>query len=206
MNFDPTHSEQKEHTIIPHPIAPFSTRILSFLLDVILVIALLVTVLGKFVLPAKYPQEMHKMEMIISQYAAEIEQQAAQNEKTPALPEFPDEIQEMMHFIQTFTLVFVWLYFALSEILLQGSSLGKKIFRLRVLSTRTGEPISLLESIIRGGFKAMTLLSFFPLLTASYIIFFFNKNRLAGHDYLCRSIVVEDLVLSLDNIDQPATN
>jgi len=87
----------------------------------------------------------------------------------------------------------IWLYFALGEAFFGGSSLGKRICRIRSVSTVTLGAPPLMAGIVRGGLKTLTLYLFFPLaMIATLAALFFNKRRQMGHDLMSRTVVIDE--------------
>jgi uncharacterized RDD family membrane protein YckC len=93
-----------------------------------------------------------------------------------------------------------WLYFAIGEAFFAGSSLGKRICRIRSISTVTLGPPPILAGIIRGGLKTVTLFWLFPIaFAATFIALFFNKRRQLGHDLCARTVVVDEKYANLQS-------
>ncbi|HCR37352.1 MAG TPA: hypothetical protein DIU37_04295 [Opitutae bacterium] len=172
--------------------ARLGMRVLAFLLDIILAIAIIVLLLNKVVLPSQYGPELKELDTALSTYSTQLEDARKTGAKPPTF-EISPKAKEMLEFTRMFIVGSFWVYFLVNAIATQGSSLGKRVFRLRVISIQTLEPLGFLESGVRSGIKAMTLCLLFPLLLTNYLIAFCNKRRLTGHDYLCRSIVIEDI-------------
>lgn len=172
--------------------ARLGMRVAAFMLDVVLALAIIFLLLNKVFLPIHYGPELKEINSALTQYSTDIE--TARQNKTPTPTfELSDEAQEMLDFTRTFIIGSFWVYFFLNSLCTKGSSLGKRVFRLRVISTQTFESLGIFDSAVRSGLKSITLCVFFPLLMVSYVIAFFNARRLAGHDYLCKSIVIEDV-------------
>jgi uncharacterized RDD family membrane protein YckC len=85
-----------------------------------------------------------------------------------------------------FTLV---VYFTASEMMLGGTTLGKKVFGLRAARLGAGEPPRLLESLCRNTLKTTCLIAWFPLVFGDALPILFHPSRRATHDYLARTIV-----------------
>ena len=83
-------------------------------------------------------------------------------------------------------------YWITTDRLLQGSTLGKMIFFLRAVDYRTGLPCSLAGCIIRAFSKTLPMLHFF--LYLSYFMAFFGNRRMAGHDFISKTMVTQDPV------------
>ncbi|OIO59332.1 MAG: hypothetical protein COZ46_02710 [Verrucomicrobia bacterium CG_4_10_14_3_um_filter_43_23] len=166
-------------------------RFIAFVLDVLLIAMLTVTLLWVFIIPEHYASEFQEFQKALEQFndkvaAGEASRFAASNIKLTS------QAQEMVQFMQGFVIMMFWFYFALSELLMKGGSLGKKIFSLRVISLKTMNPPSFFDTFLRSGLKTMALLTLFPVLLASYAIYLFTRERRAGHDYLARTVVIED--------------
>lgn len=104
-----------------------------------------------------------------------------------------------MMYAQTLTLLFFWMYFAISEAFFSGYTFGKSICRLRTISVITLQKPFFFASIARAGLKAFAVLSPFILIaTLSFLLF--NRRRQMGHDLLCNTAVVDERYLS--SVDQ----
>lgn len=172
--------------------ARLGMRVAAFLLDIVLALAIIFLLLNKIFLPMHYGPALREVNTALGQYSSDLE--TARHNKSPAPTfELSEDAQAMLEFTRTFIVGSFWVYFFLNTLFTQGSSLGKRVFRLRVISTQTFEPLGIFDSAVRSGLKAITLCVLFPLLISSYLIAFFNARRLAGHDFLCRSIVIEDV-------------
>lgn len=172
--------------------ARLGMRVAAFILDVVLALAIIFLLLNKVFLPIHYGPELKEINGALRQYSSDLE--TARQNQTPAPTfELSDNAQDMIDFTRTFIVGGFWIYFFFNSLFTRGSSLGKRVFRLRVISTQTFEPLGIFDSAVRSGLKSITLCVLFPLLMFSYVIAFFNARRLAGHDYLCRSIVIEDV-------------
>ncbi len=138
-------------------------------------------------MPNKYPKEVQDFNHELQLYTKEIS--AGNKDYKPVLS---DEVQNMVAFIQVFLIGAFSVYFLCNEILFRGGSLGKKVFSIRVIDIRTTEAPTWVWSLMRALIKTFTLASFFPiLLVINYLIPFFNKHRLAGHDYICKTVVID---------------
>lgn len=84
--------------------------------------------------------------------------------------------------------VVIFFYFVFFEIILNGQTIGKKIFKLKVLK-ETGEPISLTESVIRNFTRILHMIPFLYLIDLIFILLTKKYKRLG--DYLANTIVVK---------------
>lgn len=189
----------------PPPIpARLFYRCVAFTLDVVLIGAFVLMLLQTYLIPTHIPNaEKEFLEFI------ETFQQYQEEGKELSYTDVSPTINKLMGYMFGTFIISYWLYFMMTEWLMRGSSLGKKVFSLRVVSHKpNAPPPSFLESIIRSGIKTLSLLacmvlpSIFALnplafLAANYFIVFFNTHRKAGHDYICRTYVVGPTHLSL---------
>lgn len=159
------------------------SRIIAFFLDLTLVGAFSLMLLTIFIIPQKYPGTLQELWHLSSNPEKTQEQQLAK---------MSTSLKEMIQTSQTIIVLIFWAYFTLSEILLAGSSLGKMIFKIRVVNTATLEPPSLFDSILRSGLKTFSLLAWFPIFTLNFFLMFFTKKAQAGHDLLIRTIVIQN--------------
>lgn len=166
-------------------------RIIAFLLDVVLVTLIALVITFQFWLPNNYPESW-------STFMDKVETLQSSEESLQGM-ELTAQEQDMFIYGEMVILLVFWFYFFGSELLFKGSSLGKKVFQLRVVSWQRQETLNFWESMIRAFAKTVTLLVLFPFLQVSYLLAFFTRKRQAGHDYICRSCVIEDF--SLENID-----
>ena len=175
----------KKNSEIAIEIAPYWQRACAFILDVVLVSALASLCLNKFILPEKFPGALDAMTLYVQQLA-----QAVQSKTSIEEIKVAPNVQEAAVFVQAFLYFLFWTYFASSEILLKGSSLGKRVFRLQVVNMYTAKPLGLFEVLVRSGIKGLTLLTYFPILAIDYIVPLFNSQRQSLHDMLSRSLVI----------------
>jgi len=104
-----------------------------------------------------------------------------------------DDFVEIATTAGTTTFAVLLFYFAASEIFSGGTTLGKRVFGLRVARAHTAEAPNAIELLSRSIFKAASLIGFFPfLLLANALPLLFRPTRRALHDYLARTIVTGD--------------
>jgi uncharacterized RDD family membrane protein YckC len=175
----------------PLPPAFLGHRFIAFSLDTLLVGAFLGLVLFRVVLPEFYPVEFQELK---DWYATTSMELASGG--TPLQPVSPDSVPErvweLLLFIQNFIVFGFWLYFGVCETFFQGKTLGKRVFRLKVISIRNLGPLNLGSAIVRSLMKTLCLFTLFPLLLVNFLSVFFFKYRRAGHDLLSQSLVIED--------------
>lgn len=172
----------KEHEPVVLLANRFS-RTIAFILDLILIGTFSLMLLTIFIIPQKYPGTMQ-----------ELWQLSSQQEETEKIKidKMSPQLKEMIQASQTIIIFLFWGYFTFSEILLKGSSLGKLIFKIRVVNALTLQPPSFFDSILRSGIKTFSLLAWFPVFTINFFIMFFTKNAQAGHDLLTRTLVIHN--------------
>lgn len=168
------------------PLAKLWQRSIAFCLDFFLVFNISMVLLLVYLLPQKFPGKMAELRQSV-----QMSLESKHDLNTIAQSLRQDQL-EMVYYCQNINLLVYWLYFMLSDVFLSGSSLGKRVFRLKTLRYRTYEDLSFWDICMRSAVKALALVWFFPFLLMSYTLAFFNKSRQAGHDYLARSIVVEE--------------
>ncbi len=172
----------------PMPTAKLSLRALALALDGILVIAIASIIIWKVVLPQSHPAAFGEL-LKWSQALTDWYQSGAAG----TMPEPSKTLLPALSVANEIQLLICWLYFALGEALFAGSSLGKRICRIRSVSTVTLEPPPMLAGIIRGGLKTITLFWLFPIAFAvSLLALMFNQRRQLGHDLCARTVVIDE--------------
>ena len=161
-------------------------RIIAFLLDLILIGAFILMFITNFVIPVKYGGTVEELNKVSQEYmnTSKMTQKELFTKMSP-------ELKEMIQVSQGYTVFMLWMYFAFSEILMSGGSLGKKVFSLRVVNSRTLEPPRLFDSILRSGLKTLALITWIPIFIVNFFLIFITKRNQAGHDLLTRTIVIE---------------
>lgn len=180
---EPTHSPD-----LPPPLpAPIGLRCIAFVLDAILIFLIAFFLLNKIALPQAHPDAQEHIQAMNDRFVDTFKR-AMNGEDVPPLEPTPEFI-EVSNFMSNFVLMTAWAYLSLSELLTAGSSLGKKVFRLQTVSSRTGMRPNFIETLSRSLFKALSLI--YPPLALQFLIAFFNKQHKAGHDYICNTMVSE---------------
>ncbi|MFU8847362.1 MAG: RDD family protein [Opitutales bacterium] len=173
----------------PLPAAKFSLRALALLLDLILMSAVASVIIWKIALPQSHPGAFGEL----MQWSQEIVQWAESREPGTPLPEPSHELARALSVANELQLLAFWLYFAIGEAFFAGSSLGKRICRIRSISTVTLGPPPIFAGIVRGGLKTVTLFWLFPIaFAATFVALFFNKRRQLGHDLCARTAVIDE--------------
>lgn len=175
----------------PMPPASIRLRALAFLLDFVLVSAVASIIIWKIVLPQSHPAaftELTEWSQAIITWSSE------HNSSTEAaFPQPSKSLTSALAAANELQMLCFWLYFAIGEAFFAGSSLGKRICRIRSVSTVTLNTLPIMAGIVRGGLKTLTLYLFFPLgMIATLGALFFNKRRQMGHDLMSRSAVIDE--------------
>ncbi|MDR1457175.1 MAG: RDD family protein [Puniceicoccales bacterium] len=84
----------------------------------------------------------------------------------------------------------IFLYFFLSETLTRGSSLGKLIFRMRIVNAQSAEPIGIFRLCTRTAVSTTCLTLFFPFLFINFLIGLLRRDRRCLHDLMAHSWVI----------------
>lgn len=190
------------------PPAPLLWRTLAFLVDtsVLGLLGLLITT--RLLIPDSKPDELAlfygwKAELGVpfGQYldamdAGNLEQaRVFLGQLAAKLRDMPAGVRDLaVYFSNSMTIIY-WLGFAGMEIATRGASLGKRIFRLRTAAFPHGERPGILDSLLRSGWKAMSigsagwLVLLFALVDAHWPLF--NPLRRSLHDVMCRTIVLD---------------
>jgi uncharacterized RDD family membrane protein YckC len=180
----------------PMPTARISLRALAFLLDFVLITAVASLIIWKMVLPNSHPGAFYEL----NAWSEELVEWFGNRDQATSsdLPQPSEKLAEALGVAREIQLLFFWFYFAIGEAFFSGSSLGKRICRIRSVSLITLGAPPALAGIVRGGLKAITLFWIFPvMLLATFIALFFNKRRQLGHDLLSRTAVVDEKYVNL---------
>jgi len=178
----------------PMPTARFSLRALALVLDGILMTAVASVIIWKIALPQSHPGAFGEL----MQWSQEVVTWVESREPDTPLPQPSKQLARALAVANELQLLIFWIYFAAGEAFFRGSSLGKRICRIRSVSTVTlgGPPV--FAGIIRGGLKTVTLFWLFPLaFAATFFALFFNKRRQLGHDLCARTTVVDEKYVNL---------
>ena len=179
----------------PMPPASIGLRSLAFFLDFILISAVASIIIWKIALPQSHPAaftELTEWTQAVGTWWGD----RATAVDAP-LPEPSKNLAEALIIANELQMLCFWLYFALGEAFFAGSSLGKRICRIRSVSTVTLDKPPIMAGIIRGGLKTLTIYFFFPIgMIATLVTLFFNKRRQMGHDMMSRTAVVDEKLVN----------
>lgn len=181
----------------PMPLANIWLRALAFILDFILISAIASIIIWKVVLPKSHPSAFGELiewsRAVITWY------EEPNNSSKTTLPKPSKNLGSALTVANEIQLISFWLYFALGESFFSGSSLGKRICRIRSVSTINLSSPPIMTGLVRGGLKTLTLFLFFPIgMIATLATVFFNKRRQMGHDLLCKTAVIDEKSLDLN--------
>lgn len=169
----------------PSPAAP-GWRLLAFCLDYALATVIMLALLEGFLLP-----HYHGIQL------TELSEQLLQSLRSADGAALPTATQDAVHLVRTVMLSVFWFYFTVSEWALKGSSLGKRFVRLQSARWAERTPPSYVESLLRGGLKAISLI-YIPLTLINLAFLFLHKQKRAGHDLLARTWVIDQCTQPFD--------
>ena len=175
----------------PMPPASIGLRGLAFLLDFILISAVASIIIWKIALPQSHPAAFTEL----SEWTQALVTWWGDRATTIDAP-FPEpgkNLTEALTIANELQMLCFWLYFSVGEAFFAGSSLGKRICRIRSVSTVTLSKPPIMAGIVRGGLKTLTLYFFFPIgMIATLGTLFFNKRHQMGHDMMSRTAVIDE--------------
>jgi uncharacterized RDD family membrane protein YckC len=185
----------------PPPAAPLHWRTLAYLCDW-LVATLAIVALFKWVLTDTYSEALPALKTWLAQvwesYLAQIQSRNRPEDLARtlavirAMPESVAEFSRLVVIVQT---LFFWGYFFVSEFFSHGTSLGKRIFNLRVVNTADFAPPNVVNSLLRSGWKSIFFCSANPLLLLIGAIDahvpLFNRRRQSWHDMITHTEVID---------------
>jgi uncharacterized RDD family membrane protein YckC len=170
--------------------APMGWRLLALLLDYVLCWAATMLIVTRLVLPQDIPNWMDVVQHQSDTMMTEVQKASEQN-RMPDLVLEPDIEPVLTDALETFFFVYL-VYFTGSELALQGSTLGKRVFRLRTVQWTGNSPPHLAETLARGLIKSASLVWWWPFLVVNALPLFLPRRRRAFHDYVARTMVTGD--------------
>ncbi|MEQ9825656.1 MAG: RDD family protein [Puniceicoccaceae bacterium] len=196
---DPKHPDPVESmwgadaTVTPLYPARFGVRMVAFCMDYILILAATVMLSTQLLYPLFHPGFLEASREFL---------QEQQERESP--PGFVEQMQEYLEFqyqhesasndTAFLAAVITWLYFALSELLLAGTTLGKKIFKLSLIDLKTLSRPDAKTIILRNCLKTLSVIM--PLLfIVNLVMVFTNRLRMAGHDRISKTLVTYETAL-----------
>ena len=190
----------EEPPIIEFPPANIWMRIAAYGMDMLLILAILWAIGNAIPAAATAFLEQMQGQKIPLEELFKLSQEFV--EKNPNAATY-------LMMASTLSLLTPFLYFALSEILLGGCTLGKKTFNLRTAYRNSPRLPPIGVQAIRSMVKSIAsfaLISQNPLLIiffGNFLIAFYHPSRRAGHDLISRTNVVpgylpEDEIVNKD--------
>ncbi|MGX8716855.1 MAG: RDD family protein [bacterium] len=171
------------------PPANMGKRVFAVFLDLLLVFFLSLFVVGKLWLPVHHADVIVQFKILLETYAQQL--QAGQ------FTEFLNQINNNKPILEMFVSVdrvlflVTWGYFAMSGLLLHGSSLGKQIFNLKVLKITTLKAPTVSDCILRSGILTFFLFSAWPFFMIFNLCFMAIHPLHRGiHDWFCQTYAV----------------
>ena len=176
------------------PPAPVGKRILATLCDLTLVFFLSIFIIGKLWIPIYHADVIIQFKWLLIEYSEQL--------RTGQFLEFFNQINankamvDMFMSIDRILFCIAWFYYSLNGIFLQGGSLGKQIFNLRVLKLSTLKFPQYGECILRSGILTFFLFSVWPFGMCFNLCFIcLNKMHRGFHDWFCQTYVVSYEIL-----------
>lgn len=185
------------------PVAPVHWRLLAGVLDCMLMVGFSMLLLFKVLLPQEYPAAYSELQRINAESVAAVQAGAEKGElRIPQFANLADHeaIAEMLAYSTQMAGLFMLVYFVLCERFMGGATLGKAIFRLRVISLNTGRGPSVWESLSRNIMKVI-FLTLWPLWFV-FLFVFANRLRRTAYDWISRTLVVSDTAY-VPHLEQP---
>jgi hypothetical protein len=179
---------------------PLVLRIIAFAMDYSLVIAATFMFCSLVLYPHFHPGFQEASSQFITQLQA---QETGLKEQVRQYVEFQMQHERAANDVAFAHAILVWLYFALSELFLSGSTLGKKFFKLSLIDLKTLSRPTSKTIIVRNCLKTLSVIM--PLLSViNFVPACFGRRRLAGHDRLSGTMVTYAYeVRSMDPLDDP---
>lgn len=173
--------------------APFWLRGLAFVMDVTLVLAFGMMLLHVYLLPENHAGGYAKLQELFGDYQAEVAEAFEHDQPPPEVPDFLEypEVMEALSYMNAVLMMCLWSYFTFCPVLMRGATLGKRTFSLRVVELAGQGPCPLWKYGFRASLQSIALLVLSPLLWLSFFWAGFDRLRRAGHDFACRTQVVQ---------------
>lgn len=178
----------KEGVVPPMP-ASLPARYGAFFLDYLLLVAAFYLITTQFIYPVFHPEFSRALQEFW-EHQQTLTENTGFREMLQIQMEFHLEHERAIADTQFVFIVMTWIYFAMSELLMQGSTLGKKVFKLQTIDLRTMLPATGKSLLVRNCLKTISVTIIFPiLLIINLIIPFFSRFRLTGHDVIAKTMV-----------------
>jgi len=178
--------------------AAFGIRMVAFVMDYVLIVAATVMISTQILYPFFHPGFIEDSRKFIAQQQAS--GQVSFKEQMQQYVEFQLQHEQVANDTGFLAAVVTWIYFAMSELFLGGTTLGKKIFKLSLIDLKTLKRPEGKTILLRNCIKSLSVIV--PLLFVVNLVFvFFNRLRLAGHDLVSKTMVTYDYALPSESED-----
>ncbi|MDR1438333.1 MAG: RDD family protein [Puniceicoccales bacterium] len=160
-------------------------RTLAYAMDIFLALLLAMVLLSLWILP-----RYHGLGLEVLQ---KLRGSGLQLSSTALASLSKDEQMALLRLLGTFqwvTMAVIFFHFFLGEMLGNGSSIGKRIFRMRVVSNGPNRPYNALLICSRTMISTVCAMVLFPFLAVNFIVALFRKDRRCIHDLLTGTWVV----------------
>lgn len=171
-------------------LVPVWKRGLAFLVDTFVITILLVLFHNVVMIPRYYEGGLAQFEQDGMAFLEEYQKLLSEGRGIDEMVIKPS-VEDAMKYLTLVLLLGFILYLSLMELILDNSSLGKKIFKIKSLNKITKFQPHPLQAIVRSVFKSLAMLSgafFF----VNIIPAFFTRNRQTIHDLMSGTIIVEE--------------
>lgn len=159
-------------------------RFIAFFLDAILASAVALFLVFYVLWPNSYPGAAEELREFMDR---------AQNEElspTELVEQMSDNLRTAIYVGQVVFAGLIWIYFSLSLIFGKGTSLGKAVFRLRVIG-EDGSPPGGFKACFREGLKTACFLAPTPILfVLAYLPVYFTTHSRSFPDMIARTRVI----------------
>jgi uncharacterized RDD family membrane protein YckC len=167
-------------------------RLLAFLFDYALAMAIFLLLLTRVLLPITHPGFLDAFNEFVES-RSELDPNRSFEEIMHEQLVFQETHEQAFSDSMFLYIVIIWLYFSLSDIFMRGSTLGKKIFKLQVIYLKTLKTPGGATILLRNCLKTLSITIIFPVLLIINLLYpMFNRRRQAGHDALAKTIVIRE--------------
>ena len=180
--------------------ASFALRMIAFIMDYVLIMAAMVMISTQVLYPLFHPGFLEDSKVFIEEQQNAVD--ISFKEQMSQYLEFQMEHEHATNDTGFLLAVLIWMYFALSELFLGGSTLGKKIFKLSLIDLKTLNRPEGKTILLRNCLKSLSVIM--PILFVVNLVFvIFNRSRLAGHDLVSKTMVTYDYAMPPTLEDRP---
>ncbi|MDR1497904.1 MAG: RDD family protein [Puniceicoccales bacterium] len=185
--------------------APFLLRVFAYLLDWLLAMLVFLLLL-KFIVQTYRGEEWEILKTWLITLRNDYlnlfgnpaivtsEMSASFLQKVKNIPQPASDLIQFIAFVQTF---FFWSYFFVTEYFSQGSSIGKRVFNLRVANIYDLGPPRFFDTLVRSGWKSLFFCSsrllFLLIGVIDAHVPLFTRTRRSWHDIFSHTIVLDSI-------------